>query len=112
MGLNKKGKRKITFQDQIYYWHILSEFGDYSSMLSLNIVSEDKKFIIKYYIIQYDTEESYTMKIIGDKFPKLSEQIKKRPVRINCPKLIDDGKKNIEPKDVRLVLEWCFKKGR
>lgn len=44
MGINSKGKRKITYNDQLYVWHV--SLDDESPYYILNIVSEDKKLIL------------------------------------------------------------------
>lgn len=57
--VSKKGKRKIIFDDSVYYWYI--KISDNSHRL--HIISDDKKLHLEYPFI--DTELPVTPEIIA-----------------------------------------------
>lgn len=44
MGVSKKGRRKITYNDKLYVWYIALDYD--SPYYILNIVSEDKALVL------------------------------------------------------------------
>ena len=107
MGIAKKNKRKIIYQNKEFYWWVLEKIGDNGNMLEINIASEDKSFLISYFTIQDQAENKY-LTVIGKSFPGL--KIKKGNwQRFICPDFIPDIRDNgISPKNVVFILKWCF----
>lgn len=104
MGISKKNKRKITFNGKVFYWWIKNEFTWDSGMLSINIASENKKFLIKYIVVRED--EGFYIEVIGSEFPGI-ETKKGNNMKFICPKLIDYNPR-LGPKDAISILKWCF----
>ena len=108
MSVAKKKKRKIVIGDRNYYWYIAEDYDDFPSdvmnntLHALNIVSEDKKFIVRYYL-GFKTDEKRHLTIIGVEFNGLASNGKWR--RVKCPDWV--AKNQVTPKDVRRIIEWC-----
>ena len=55
MAINTKGKRKIVFNDEVYYWFVrIEKDGSHR----IHILTEDKKINLVYPVV--DTEASVT----------------------------------------------------
>lgn len=107
MGISTKNKRKLVFQDQQFYWWIKDEFDGHGGMLSINIASEDKVFLVKYYSIQNQLPNRY-LTIIGNFFPGL-ERKSGNWQRFVCPDFVPEIEKNgIQPKNIESMIDWCF----
>ena len=54
MGINKKGKRRLTYHDTVFYWYIATDSeadGEYDSGCDfLHIMTEDKRIVLLYHI--------------------------------------------------------------
>ena len=107
MAVAKKNKRKIHYKGQLFYWWVVDEFDGFGGMLSINIVSDDKKFLIKYFVIQKDTQNRYII-VIGEYFPHV-ERKTGNWVRFICPDFTAENKTTaITPKNIEAILSWCF----
>ena len=105
MAISKKGKRKIVFNARTFYYSVLPEFSGAGDMLSVSIASENKKFNVKYFVVQQAKETEYKIHIFGKEFPRL-ETVKSE---IACPSFVPKEKKFVGPKDIESILKWCFK---
>lgn len=107
MGISKKNKRKLVFQDQEFYWWVKEEFDGNGGMLEVNIATEDKAFLIRYYAIQEQSVNRH-ITVIGKSFPGL-ERKNGNWKRFVCPDFIPNFTNNgVSPKDVVSILEWCY----
>ena len=82
----------------------MDEFGN---MLSVNIASEDKKFLIKHFAILKNPQVGY-IQVIGEYFPGMVSK-GSNIVLVNCPDFSSsfvDG--SVTPKTVKDILDWCF----
>ena len=104
MAISKKGKRKIVTSGVTYYWYVEPDFDPYTGhSLLVTIISEDKQFLIKYYIAQ--CKDNFFLTVLGSKF---SEGTNTGGVykRFMCPKFGEEG--IFTPKDVVKLIEWCL----
>jgi hypothetical protein len=107
VGISKKNRRKIVHNGITYFWWVAPEFDGLGNMLSVNIASEDKKFLIKHFAIQDNSEGSY-ISIIGEYFPGLKRKTG-NSVKLSCPGFSNSFTgKGITPKTVKEILHWCF----
>lgn len=107
MGIAKKNKRKLIFQDREFYWWVVDDYDGHRGMLEINIASEDKAFLVRYYAIQVQ-ETNRHITVIGKQFPGLE---RKEGVwqRFICPNFIPTFKnRGIGPRNIHSILEWCF----
>ena len=106
MGVSKKNKRKFTYSDQLYYWLVAPTFDENGSQLAITIGSENKKFLIEYYVFQQHVENRHII-VKGEFFPKLENTASWQ--RIKCPMLVDIADNQIvSSKHIKQVLDWCF----
>jgi hypothetical protein len=113
MAIATKGKRKITVNDQQYYWTIVigGEDIDLGSTQSLQIISADKSFIVRYplwqVIDELDNPARYNLLIvIGRSFGspgKFGGCYK----RVECPKF-EAQTDAITPKIVATLIQWAM----
>ena len=107
MGISKKNKRTFIFQNQTFYWWIREKFDGNGGMLEINIATEDKTFLVRYYAIQKQPDARH-ITVIGTSFPGL-EQKHGNWLRFACPDFIPDLNSNgIRPKNINSILEWCY----
>lgn len=107
MGIAKKNKRKLIFQEQTFYWWISDEFDGNRGMLAVNIATEDKAFLVKYYAIQ-NQEMNRHLAVIGKDFPGMQRK-KGNWERFVCPDFIPSFHNNgIGPRHIQSILEWCY----
>ena len=107
MGIAKKGKRKIVINDREFYWYV-SEDEDSLRLGVLNtltIVSEDKKFLVKYPICQKG--EYNLLIVLGEEFVD-NGSWGKTWQRVECPKW--ENSESITPGIVRTIVEWSLSK--
>ncbi len=96
MSVAKKGKRKIQFNDMIFYWYV----ADWAKEeYPLHIMSEDKKIQIHYQV------NSINQHIICPKVFIEKSDTWKRGTYSFFPVLSDEG---ISAYNVRKILEWYF----
>ena len=107
MSISKRYKRKIIYDSKIFFWWIAPEFDGLGNMLSINIASEDKKFLIKHFAVLKDSQSCY-IKVIGEYFPgKMSKKC--NAIKISCPDFSSSFvDRSVTPKTVKDILEWCF----
>lgn len=103
MALAKKGKRKIVFNQEEYYWWVEDNFdGSNGHQVEVTVATDDKQFLVKYYL---DQRENFFVTVLG---PKFSVDI----VTGECWKRFASPKfgesKLFTPKNVSELLEWCL----
>jgi hypothetical protein len=108
VGISKKNKRKLVFKGEDYYWWVTDEFDGVGRMQTVNIASEDKKFLVKHYVYQTKPLTRHII-IIGNRFPGLEKKTGNWE-RIICPDFFVEAKsKIISPKIVETLVKWCVK---
>ena len=109
MGVSRKNKRKIIVNTRTYYWCVKEDLDDFPYELvddnfnALSIVSEDKKFIVRYYLGFKSNDKRYLI-IIGKDFVGIDYTGSWQ--RIKCPEWCKDG--IVTPKDVETIIKWCM----
>ncbi|TSJ44940.1 hypothetical protein [Fluviicola chungangensis] len=93
--INKKGKRKIVFEGETYYWFVKKE----SEADFLSIGSEDKSTLILYHINQINDE------FIHPKIAVLQSEKMSPGAYSFFPPLSDES---ISGSTVRAILNWYF----
>ena len=107
MGIAKKYRRKITVGERDYMWYVIEDLEDFpqtvdSYLHALNIISNDKKFIVRYHLHQRDPERRH-ITVIG---PEFGGVLNPSPYkRFLCPDWCPEGA--MTPGIVREVIEWC-----
>jgi hypothetical protein len=109
--ISKKNKRKIRVNNTDFWWWINPEFSPQGDMLSINVATEDKKFLIRYFVVHADNGSSQ-IQVIGEYFPGLQKKSGNSQY-ILCPRfMIKPGEKAVTPKLVAEIVSWCFDAGR
>lgn len=96
MSVNKKGKRKLIYNNQLYYWHVILDEDAYDEYY-LQIIHKDKEFILQYRINQIADE------FLRPKISILKSNRLKSGLYTFFPSLDD---KIITPKLVVNILNW------
>ncbi|WP_392564170.1 hypothetical protein RHO13_00550 [Orbus wheelerorum] len=110
MGVAKKNRRKFAYHDQVFYWDVKEDPDeDYKILL---IVSDDKKFIIHYRLLQDNPNNLLVPKypyitVLGKTF-KGRNDVGSCHKRFVVPKWEDTI---VTPKLIEMILEWCFLEG-
>lgn len=76
-------------------------------MLSVNVASEDKKFLIKYFVVRTNPQSACIL-VVGEYFPGLKGKTG-NSMKISCPDfshLLE--RKGVTPKMVEEILRWSF----
>ena len=108
MAISKKNRRRIKYQGKNFLWWVEDDFDGHGNMLSINVASEDKKFLIKHYAIQKNPNESY-LSVIGQYFPGL-ERKTGTIVKLSCPVFSESFVDNaVTPRTIKEILDWCFR---
>ena len=96
MSFSKKGKRKIIYNEEVFYWYIKRDEG-YSFSDYLTIIKEDRSVVL-YYRVNQISDEFIHPKIFIQKSSRLKEGL-------YCffPPLPDEI---ITPKTVSEILKW------
>ena len=110
MALSTKGKRKLVFKEKDFYWWVKEDFDGNGNMLSVNIASKDKKFLIKYFSVVNDKNENY-IQVIGNNFVGLDNKTSNKN-SFYCPNFITDIQSGIKPNHIESILNWCFLKSK
>ncbi len=110
MAVSKKNRRKIVVTERTYYWYIKEDWDDcpsdvdYKNMNALNILSEDKKFIVRYHL-GFQSDEKRHITIIGNEFNGVEDSGCWR--RVCCKDWLAGGLA-VTPKMVRAIIEWSL----
>jgi len=105
MAISKKNKRPIKYNNATYRWWVLEEMDGSGGMLSVNIASEDRKFLIKYFAFQADPDHPH-LHVIGEYFPGIERNGGR--LKLPCPNFTEG--RDVTPKLVRAILEWSFER--
>lgn len=108
VGVSKKNRRKFTYKNRIFYWSVREALDE--DRLELSIISEDKHFIVHYFLGQRDKNHLFVpenpfITVIGKEFkgfPNMGHTYK----RFIVPNWEDI---TVTPKLVEEILDWCFK---
>jgi hypothetical protein len=102
MAIATKHKRKISVNGRNFLWYVRDDYDDFFLPI-LHVISEDKRFIVEYYLKQCDTTRHLVIK--GQEFPGLPEagHCWKRAL---CPRW--EIGPTVTPASVRQLIEWCF----
>ena len=113
MGALKKKRRKIIVNNIEYYWYIVEEFyyssfkdNDFGVYKVLTIVSEDKKFIVKYPFCKSIDSDDF-IEVIGQVFGGDGEWGHGLQ-RVICPKW-ENKQCIITPSIVEKMIRWCMR---
>ncbi len=103
MGIAKKGKRKLVHDGDDYFWWVEDDFeGHTGHSLIVTVSSEDKKFLVKYYI---DQRDRFVVTVLGARFCANIEtgRVWKR---FSSPQFGNTGM--FTPKDVVSLIRWSL----
>ena len=108
MGVASKNRRKITVGGRTYLWYVSEDIDDFPPMVSrdlraLNILSKDKRFIVRYHLGQTVSERRH-ITVIGGEFGGAQDPGCWR--RFLCPDWCPDTV--VTPGVVRSIIEWCL----
>lgn len=108
MGISKKNRRKFVYNGTNFFWWIHDHLCDvHGNQLGINIATEDKKFLIRYFAYPFDPNESYIL-VIGENFPGMKSK-KGHSIEMSCPFFSTVVKnKSVTPKAIEEILQWCF----
>ncbi|KQO14718.1 hypothetical protein [Paenibacillus sp. Leaf72] len=106
MGINKKGRRKIVCNARLFYWYVQPDYDD-CGQIKLNIVSDDKKWIVSYEVGQSKNPKTPHIVIKGREFEGLDRSGWQGWMRVQTPIWEDTI---ITPELVKTIIEWCFHK--
>jgi hypothetical protein len=111
MAISKKNRRTISYKGKKFLWWADNEFDGAGNMLSINVASDDKKFLIKHFAVQKNPNESY-LSVIGEDFPGLNRKTGNF-VKLRCPDFSGSLVNNaVTPKIIKDILDWCFDTNR
>jgi hypothetical protein len=99
MGVSSKKRRKIVVNGRNFVWRVIDKLPGYS----LQVISEDKHFIVEYPWMSYDPF-SY-LEVIGKEFPGLPKA-GQCVERVHCPQFGDLDA--ITPGMVRRLIDWAL----
>ncbi|MBU2714193.1 hypothetical protein [Zooshikella harenae] len=105
MAISKKNRRTLIHKGIKYLWWIIDEFDPYTGdSLLVTVASEDKKFIVKYYINQAHNGRRF-LTVIGPEFScdTITGGVWKR---FACPKFEEE--RIFKPKSVVKLIDWCL----
>lgn len=103
MGIATKGKRKIVVNNENYFWWVNDDYDpDTGHSFLTTIASEDKRFLVKYYVDQRHNAPSIT--VYGPRFPRQVET--NGDQKISCPKFNESF--SITPQNIRSIINWCL----
>ena len=101
----------MIFQDRDFYWWVKDDFDGHRGMLEVNIATEDKAFLVRYYAVQQQETHRY-LTVVGKQFPGL-ERKEGNWQRFICPDFIPSfNNHGIGPKHIQSILAWCYDPGK
>ena len=118
MGIAKKKRRKIVVNGRDFFWYIaedddsfpptvLNNLHEVNDLHALNVISEDKKFIVRYHLGQENPDTRH-LTVIGEEFAGQNYHGSWR--RFKCPRW--GSRDTVTPKDVRGLIEWCLEENK
>lgn len=106
MPARKTNRRKLTFKDREFLWYVRDDPD--STAKVLHVLSDDKRFVVKYELMQGGKSRPSFVIVVGREFPGLPTAGGSW-TRLRCPTWKGDYK--IDGKFVHRLLEWCFDAG-
>ncbi|OPX44388.1 hypothetical protein CLHUN_16870 [Ruminiclostridium hungatei] len=103
MSVNKKGKRKLVLNERTFYWYVKEDMEDLGN-INLYIISDNKKFFVRYRVGQSKQVKSPVIFIQGTEFEGLKD-VDKGLKRAVTPHWEDEI---ITPGLVKTIIEWCY----
>lgn len=108
MATAEKKRRKIIVGERRFLWYVAEDVDGFpptvdGNLYALNIVSEDKRFIVRYHLGQSDSERRH-ITVIGPEFGNRTNPGCWR--RYLCPHWSSD--RGVAPAMVREIIEWCL----
>ena len=100
MAVSTRGRRQITVDGRRYVWYVTEDF-EAAGMMALNVISHDKKFIVRYYLAEPTT--SRHLVVIGQEFAGKPRGASWK--RFRCPQF--GTATVVTPSHVRALIEWC-----
>ncbi len=107
MSIAKKGRRKLVRNDKVYYWSVKDSKED--DRFYLTIVSNDKKFIVKYMLNQRDKSSLFSPK--NPLIVVMGKEFKGRNDVGKCCKMFfvpDWEDEIITHRIVGEIIDWCY----
>ncbi len=106
MGVAKKGKRRIVVDNREYYWHVKDSEDFYlGASYSLNIISEDKQFLVRYPLLQTKPYEHNVLIVLGKQFGGVGKW-GGRHQTVKCPNWETHGVAT--PSLVEKIIRWSL----
>jgi hypothetical protein len=102
MAISTKYRRKITVIGRNFVWYV-RENPDELYQPALNVISDDKHFIVTYTVNQ--PNETRHLVIKGNEFKGLVDGGRCWK-RVLCPQW-EEGS-TVTPNSVHILIEWCF----
>ena len=99
MGARKKGRHKLDVEGRAFIWYVKPD--DDSAAFILHVLSDDKRFIVRYELLQQEARRHLT--VIGKEFGRVSGTGNCWR-RFRCPGWEKDGV--ITPSSVRNLVDW------
>lgn len=97
MAINSRGKRKVTLDNQKYYWHVLDEWGRTEfDGVQIRIVPLNQSFLISYGIKQIESKRYLFIHLQKDGFR----------LRLYCPKFENEND-IMTNHGIKNILLWC-----
>jgi hypothetical protein len=108
MGVAKKNRRTIVVNERNYFWYIAEDVENFPvevmpNLYALNVISEDKKFVVRYHLGQKDPSTRHLI-VIGEEF--VGQDCRGPCRRFRCPRWGSENR--VTPKHVRAAIEWCL----
>jgi hypothetical protein len=99
MGVRKKGRHKLDVEGRLFLWYVKPD--DDSPGLILHVLSDDKRFLVQYELLQQEDRRHLT--VIGKEFGRVSGTGNCWR-RFRCPAWEKGGV--ITPASVRELIDW------
>lgn len=97
MAINSRGKRKVTLDNQKYYWYVLDEWGRTEfDGVQIRIVPLNQSFLISYGIKQIESK----------RFLFIDLQKDGSRLRLYCPKFENEND-IMTNHGIKNILLWC-----
>lgn len=98
MGVRKKGRTRFECLGETFVWY----FDEWY----IRIASEDKSFVIAYFMGGPWGDEAH-LEVHGHRFPGI-ERTKRRPVRVLIPEAVLDEFQSSTGAFINALIRWCL----
>ena len=106
MGVASKKKRPIDVDGRRFYWYVAEDLDDFprvNELHAVNILSDDKHFIVRFHLDQVDARTRH-ITVIGREF--VGSDYAGCWRRFLSPAWCPDGV--VTPNAVRGIIQWCL----